>query len=176
LLEPFGETEIATAYNGLGNILERDVQIYDHSDWDVEYKPAGKVLVNYWHAPTPSSQKMYIRMRNACGWSAQKETNWEFYTYAPRYAIAPNPVKDNLALLFEEMIDPKGLPQHIELLHESSTIPVRSLKVSQSDFDKIKSDRNKLSFDVRDLPRVIYYLHVSYGEKKKPQVHRVVLE
>lgn len=94
LLDPFGETKIATAYNGLGNILERDVQIYDHSDWDVEYKPAGKVLVNYWHAPTPSTQKMYIRMRNTCGC----------------------------------------------------------------------------------LPRGTYYLHVSYGEKRQPRIHRVILE
>lgn len=176
LLEPFDETEIATAYTGLGDILERDVQIYDHSDWDVEYKPAGKVLVNYWHAPTPSSQNMYIRMRNSCGWSLYKETNWEFYTYLLKYTIAPNPVKDNLALLFETMVDPKGLPQHIELMHESSTIPVRSLKVNQSDFEKIKSDKNTLSFNVRDLPRGIYYLRVGYGDKNKPHIHRVILE
>jgi len=68
------------------------------------------------------------------------------------------------------------LPESLELMHESSTIPVRSLKVAGADFDKIKNNSNKLSIDVRDLPRGTYYLHVGYADKKKPDMHRILLE
>ena len=176
VLAPYNETEIRTTYAGPGTILENDVQIWDHSDWSVDYKTASRFILDYWHTPTPSSQTIYIRKRNSCGWGLYKETNWTFSSFFAKYTISPNPASGFVTLLFEDLIDPKGLPAFLELMHESSTIPVRTLKVPRADFDNIKNNSNKLSIDVRDLPRGTYYLHVGYGDKKKPDMHRILLE
>lgn len=132
--------------------------------------------MNYWHFPTPSSQNIYIRARNNCGWGLYQETTWTFSTFFAKYTISPNPASESVTLVFEELIDPKGIPEYIELLHENSTIPVRTLKVAESDFQNIKRNNNKLSLNVSDLPRGTYYLHVSYGDRKEPNTHRVLLK
>lgn len=176
VMAPMGETEMEAGYTGPGSISEYEWEIWDHNDWDVRRRSSTAIEMDYWHTPTPPNQKIYIRAKNTCGWGLYQETIWTFSLFFAKYTVSPNPTSDDVTLIFEDLVDPRGLPETLELMHETSTLPVRSLTVNKSDFGDIKNRQNKLSLNVRDLPRGIYYLHVGYGDKKKPNTHRVVLK
>ncbi len=172
-----GETEMEAGYTGLSSILKYGWEIWDHSNWNVSPRTVSwsSVDFDYWHWPTPFNQRILIRAQNSCGWGQYRETYWTFSSFFSAYTISPNPASSHVTLLFEKLIDPKGMPERLELLHESSTIPVRTLKIAESYFESIKNDGNKLSINVSDLPRGTYYLHVDYGGKKEQNRHRVLL-
>jgi serine protease len=181
VLSPWGNTQMEAGYtlfmgSEVVSILEYGWEMQNHSNWYVTPLTLTSIEMNYWSLPNPTSQTIHIRARNSCGWGSYKATYWTVSTFFAKYSISPNPTSGYVTLLFEDLIDPKGLPESLELMHESSTIPVRTLKIAGADFDKIKNNSNKLSIDVRDLPRGTYYLHVGYGDKKKPDRHRVLLE
>ncbi len=181
VLTSYGNTQMEAGYTlfmgaEVASILEYGFEMQNHSNWYVTPLTLTSIEMNYWSLPNPTSQTIHIRARNSCGWGAYKATNWTVSTFFAKYTVSPNPASDRLTLLFEDLIDPKGIPNHLELFHESSTIPVRTKKVSTSDFESIKNNNNRLSIEVKDLPRGIYYLHVNYNEKKSPDRHRILLE
>jgi serine protease len=179
-LSPSGNTQVEAGYNydpiGANSILEYQWNITDHTNWYVTPLTTTSVELNYWSLPNPTSQKVYIRGRNSCGWGAYQETTWEVSFFAAKYSVSPNPASDYVTLLFEDLVDSKGLPELVELLSENSTTPIRSLSATTSNFESVKNNNNKLSIPVSDLPRGTYFLHVSYGGKKNPDKHRVVLK
>ncbi len=181
VLSPWGNTQMEAGYtlfmgSEVVSILEYGWEMQNHSNWYVTPLTLTSIEMNYWSLPNPTSQTIHIRARNSCGWGSYKATYWTVSTFFAKYSVSPNPASGFVTLLFEDLVDPKGLPELLELMHESSTIPVRTLKVAGADFDGIKNNSNKLSIDVRDLPRGTYYLHVGYADKKKPDMHRVLLE
>lgn len=179
-LSPSGNTQVEAGYNydpiGANSILEYEWNITDHSNWYVTPLTTTSVELNYWALPNPTSQKVYIRGRNSCGWGGYQETTWEVSFFAAKYSVSPNPASDYVTLLFEDLVDSKGLPELVELMSENSTTPIRSISKTSTNFESVKNNNNKLSIPVSDLPRGTYYLHVSYGNKKKPEKHRVVLK
>jgi hypothetical protein len=179
-LSPSGNTQVEAGYAydpiGASTILEYQWNITDHTNWYVTPLTTTSVELNYWALPNPTSQKVYIRGRNSCGWGLYQETTWEVGPYVARYTVSPNPTTDKVTLLFEDLKSAQGIPEYVELMNENSTIPVRSIKVTERDYEAIKNDGSRLSLEARDLPRGIYYLHVSYGDKQKPNTHRVILK
>lgn len=181
VLSPWGNTQMEAGYtlfmgSEAASILEYGFEMQNHSNWYVTPLTLTSIEMNYWSLPNPTSQTIHIRARNSCGWGSYKATNWTVSMFFAKYTVSPNPASDHLTLLFEDLIDPRGIPNHLELFHESSTIPVRTKKVSASDFEGINNNNNRLSMEVKDLPRGIYYLHVNYNEKKSPERHRILLE
>ncbi len=181
VLSSWGNTQMEAGYtlfmgSEVASILEYGFEMQNHSNWFVTPLTLTSIEMNYWSLPNPTSQTIHIRARNSCGWGDYKATNWTVSTLFAKYTVSPNPASDRLTLLFEDLIDPKGIPNDLELFHESSTISVRTKKVSTSDFESIKNNNNRLSMEVKDLPRGIYYLHVNYNEKKNPDRHRILLE
>jgi hypothetical protein len=169
VMSPSGETEMEAWYTGLSSIFQYGWEIWDHSNWSVNNRTVSysSIDMDYWHTPTPSNQRILIRTRNACGWGLYQETYWTFSTLFAKYSVSPNPAINEVGLLFDNLVDPRGLPEKIELLHESSTIPVQVLKITKSEFDKIKNSGNKLFMNVANLARGTYYLHVSYAKCKE---------
>lgn len=185
VISPWGYTGLGAAYqitgypSGIGSISEYHWTINDHSNWNIIplNGDASSVELEYWNSPTPFNQKIYIRAKNACGgWSPYLETTWTFSSFFAKYSVSPNPASDYVTLLFEDLVNSNGLPELVELMSENSTTPIKSLSTTSSSFESVKNNNNKLSIPVSDLPRGTYYLHVSYGNKKNPDKHRVVLE
>ncbi len=184
VISPMGYTGLGAKYDisghpaGIGGILEYHWTINDHSNWNILplNSDASSVELEYWNSPAPFNQKIHIRARNVCGWSPYLETTWTFSSFFAKYSVSPNPASDYVTLLFEDLVDSKGLPELVELMSENSTTPIRSISTTTSNFESVKNNDNKLSIPVSDLPRGTYYLHVSYGGQKKPDKHRVVLK
>jgi hypothetical protein len=95
------------------------------------------------------------------------------------YRIASNPVKDQLIITFDSVDYLEGLPDAIEITSEKQMKIVRSVNIQ--DIFKQKSFKNgkQIEFDVRDLPRGVYYLRVlnqRQEKQKQIEVTRLVFE
>lgn len=92
--------------------------------------------------------------------------------------MASNPVRDNMQIDFDNTEFIEALPDQMDLLSESSTKPVRSLKIKDIYDKKMFKDGKSVVFDVSSLPRGTYYLHIINSKKKDNQVDaiRVILE
>ncbi len=155
-------------------------------EWDVFYGnvtqstwlqfPAMKeVDIYYANGSNPPTQQVYIRAKNVCGWGEWDELiwsvdNWFFFSYV----VYPNPATDQLQIEFERTDNLKGLPKTINLFSDKSTIPVKEIVVEEAYRKQLISD-NKLMIDVSELSRGVYFLHVSYGDKKEKEIHRILL-
>ncbi len=76
------------------------------------------------------------------------------------FKIAPNPAKDVLKIIFDNVEYLDALPVQIELYSESSLKVVKSISIAQVYNEKLFVEGNVLAIDVRDLPRGIYYLRI----------------
>lgn len=139
-----------------------------------------------WGATAPSNSIMYVTLSSgqsamfdvsattSCGFRTRRITH-----YIPSgFRVAPNPAKESFAVEFDHADVLEVLPEEIELLSETSTKPVRAVKVKDV-FDKNQfKDGKKIQFDVRDLPRGTYYLWVTdKRNKEKPtETVRIILE
>jgi hypothetical protein len=70
-----------------------------------------------------------------------------------------------------------GLPETIKLYSESSTIPVKLIRVADIYNKKEFKDGNKVEINVKDLPRGTYYLHIeSKSNSEKIEKMRILLQ
>ncbi len=110
---------------------------------------------------------------NACGYT---ERYYGFYTSSCySYRVYPNPTSDIISIEFDKIEKIEDLPDNIELFSENSTVAIKS--ASPKELFKNKDLGNKIEFQVNDLKRGIYYLHINdVKRKEKPkEIIRIVL-
>lgn len=92
-------------------------------------------------------------------------------------AVSPNPAQDNILVQFHNAEKTEFFPTEIQLFHESSTSPVKTISVQNALENRTVIDGDKLKIPVSDLPRGIYYLHAipAQGSKQDIQKVRIVL-
>ncbi|MFN4146649.1 MAG: trypsin-like serine protease [Runella sp.] len=108
-----------------------------------------------------------VNASNSCGTNGRSMI---FQVNSCGFRIFPNPAQTTLAVEFEnpEMIE--SIPDLIEIQEEKSqkTVKSKDIKVLK---DKKKSNSksySKIDFDIRDLPRGVYYVQMTYdGTKQK---------
>lgn len=111
-------------------------------------------------------------MTNSCG-SRERIYPFNVLNCMSNYTVYPNPVRDYLTIEFNNTDNLTALPETISLLSEASTIPVRVAKIKDLFDQKTFKDGTKVVFDVRDLPRGIYYLHIADSRKEGQQVESI---
>lgn len=85
------------------------------------------------------------------------------------YRVFPNPAKNYFYLEFDQTDNLSSLPERVELLSEKSTNPVRSINIQEVHQRKGFVNGNRLEFDVKDLPRGVYYVHVINSRRKEKE-------
>lgn len=136
-----------------------------------------EVDIFYSNGMNPSTQQVYIRAENDCGWGLWDELVWEVdNSFFFAYTIHPNPAKEKLYVSFEKADRVEGLPKTISLFNEKSNIPIQQIDV-WSKFQQAAMANNQIVFDVSGLARGRYFLHIEYDNgKSKTAKHQVVLE
>lgn len=146
--------------------------------------PSGNAsLTNYYSASTAFTSyvadcyQLALQISNVCGNTQANLTICSQNCFAP-YIVYPNPAKDHVAVEFENVDNADALPDEILLLSENSTNPIKTVNVQDSFSLKTFKNGNQVQFDVRDLPRGIYYLHIknSRRQDKKVDIIRILLE
>lgn len=94
-----------------------------------------------------------------------------------RYAVFPNPVTDQISIELGEAKNKKSLPERVDLYEEKSTKKVLSVDVRDAFEKKNLKANGILTINVEDLPRGVYYLHVTNRDSAgdKLVIQRVVL-
>lgn len=118
-----------------------------------------------------------LQITNACGSTQTGVTICAQNCFA-RYIVYPNPAKDYVTVEFENIDNADALPDEIALISEKSTNPIKTVNVQESFNRKTFKNGNQVQFDIRDLPRGIYYLHIknSRRQDKKLDIIRILLE
>jgi trypsin len=81
------------------------------------------------------------------------------------YRVSPNPAQKQLSVDFDAPDHPESIPDLVELNGETSTKPLRSVELSrQKAGGQVASS---LTMDVGDLPRGVYYLHLTFGANQE---------
>jgi trypsin len=81
------------------------------------------------------------------------------------YRVSPNPAQKQLSVDFDAPEHPESIPDVVELKGETSTKPLRSVALSQQKAGGQAA--SSLTMDVGDLPRGVYYLHLTFGAKQE---------
>jgi hypothetical protein len=119
------------------------------------------------------SVNIAVSASNSCG-SVSRTVSFA----APSgYRVAPNPAQNQLSVEFDKVDYIETLPEQIDLISDNLASPVKSLNVAQEFDKKTFKDSKKVEFDVSNLPRGTYYLHIknSRNEGKKIDAIRVLL-
>ncbi len=90
----------------------------------------------------------------------------------------PNPAKETAYIEFDNAQYGEALPERIELLSEKSTKPIKLIDVQEAFANKALQGGNKIGFNVKDLPRGTYYVHIinSRNKGKELDAVRILLE
>lgn len=114
-----------------------------------------------------------ISATNSCGTSNRSMV----FAALSGFSIFPNPASDVLAVQFDNTEFLETLPDEINLYSENSMKPVKSVKIQQAFSQRLFKDNN-LAIDVKELPRGIYFLHVTpnKADKKNIEKMRIVLK
>jgi hypothetical protein len=88
------------------------------------------------------------------------------------YRIYPNPAKTTISIEFDEPDKPESIPDLIEIKSEK-TLQTVSKKELQGNEKRNPKAVEKISFDVADLPRGVYYVHLTFGSSKEQKVDKV---
>lgn len=112
---------------------------------------------------------------SSCGGPQSRNLSFQAYS---GYRIAPNPATTTVAIDFDRTDFLEALPDEVQLLSEKSTKSVQTIIIKDVFDKKSFKDGNKIEFDVKNLPRGTYYLHVINHRKKNKEVDaiRVILE
>lgn len=106
----------------------------------------------------------FIRVRaqatNRCG-AGDSYTFYLAKSGSNGYRIAPNPTKETVTVLFDqkEIID--DIVSTVSVLNDKGEV-VRMHDANENRKKHQLAMTNQISFDVRSLPRGIYFLHVAY--------------
>lgn len=113
-----------------------------------------------------------INGNNVCG-----NKSSTFIIYIPSsFRASPNPAKESLTIAFTDTKYQEALPDQLEIISEKTSKIVRSINVREV-YDNHKfQENNKIEFDVKDLPRGVYYLKIiNPRQEKDKQVETVRL-
>jgi secreted trypsin-like serine protease len=93
------------------------------------------------------------------------------------YRIASNPTQSTLSILLDAPLQTESIPDNLDLYDEKNK-SVKSLDLKQKKKDisidpAHAFDLRKIDFDVADLPRGVYYLHLGFGSKKENQIDKI---
>jgi hypothetical protein len=104
-----------------------------------------------------------INASNACGSKSSA-----LIIYIPSdYSATPNPAKESLTVAFTDTQYQEALPDDLEIVSEKTMKPVRSVNVKETFKKGGFQNGNKINFDIKDLPRGIYYLKVVNPRREK---------
>nr|WP_295924889.1 hypothetical protein [uncultured Dyadobacter sp.] len=148
------------------------------SNWQFGYSPSG----NDFRLVPPNSGSgsawIEVGLQNECGYSAvYRKTVYELPAGSCTgsfFAVYPNPASDFVTLSFEKIEAGSDLPAVMDLYAEKEG---KKMKSFSRESLKVK-DGKSVEFNVADLPRGTYYLHV-FDERwniKEPVKVRLVLE
>jgi len=131
----------------------------------------------YFNSYVPDCYGLTINMSNACGSSSDGTTICVDDCFA-RYSAYPNPSKDVMNIEFGEIKNKESLPEYLDLFEEKSGKKILSIDVQDAINKKTLKSDGVLSIYVGDLPRGIYYLHITPTtvSTKKKQIIQVRLE
>jgi hypothetical protein len=114
--------------------------------------------------------RVVIDVTNRCGGTS----SWTFYlnqnSQYGGYSVYPNPARSNLSVDFATKELPDDLLTDVGIYDEKGKA-VKSFDVKGAKKDKYFKSSKAVEFNVSDLKRGTYFLHVSYGENvNKSQV------
>lgn len=181
-----------TAGNGVTNTVY-NVNTVSASTWYIVQtnEPSGSLAWNPNNASVngyvsgPYEYRFYLNAGQSLTFSPLTATNscgtatrYPTFTTSSGFRVTPNPATTEFQVEFDHVDYLEALPEQIDLFSEKSTKAVRSVKVKDTFDKKAFKNNNAIDFDVKDLPRGTYYLHVIDSKKKDKEVEaiRVVLE
>ena len=112
-----------------------------------------------------------VSATSSCGGTGRRVS---FYVMSG-YRAYPNPAREQVSVEFDNATTKESLPDKIELFSEKSTKAVRSINIGEQFDQKAFQDTKKIEFDVRDLPRGTYYLHITNSRMKGQEVDAIRL-
>ena len=107
-----------------------------------------------------------VNATSSCGSTGRRVS---FYVMSG-YRAYPNPAREQVAIEFDNATTKEALPDQVELFSEKSTKAVRVANLSEQFDQKAFKDTKKVEFDVHDLPRGTYYLHITNSRRKGQEV------
>lgn len=137
----------------------------------IYYSPSGNSC--YFYPSGINSFTMQIVASNTCG---NTYRGIPFVIYST-YKVFPNPSKDYVAIEFSIDDEPESyqaLPEELTIWNENQVLKTskpQELHKAKS----LSSKNNKITFDVKDLERGIYYLNIKYSSEKIEKI-RIILE
>ena len=81
------------------------------------------------------------------------------------YRIAQNPTQTSLSVLFDNPELKESIPTQLDLLDEKSGKVIKTLTKANKEETLLKKGDSSLLMDVANLPRGLYYLHLTFGNK-----------
>jgi hypothetical protein len=90
-----------------------------------------------------------------------------------RMAMYPNPSSDQVQIEFDRTDVADLLPERLTIFSEKTSKPVKTVSIKDVFDRKAFREGNKLDVDVRDLPRGVYYFHLTSPKQKPGEVDRV---
>ncbi len=128
----------------------------------------------YFNTYIPGCYGLTLEMTNECGTSTDGLTICAQDCFSP-YRITPNPGKDKVSIVFEDVQKKEALPDYLELVSEKSMNTVRRINVNEV-FEAKAFKNDTIEFDVQELPRGVYYLRVANSRQiKEKQVEMIRL-
>ena len=93
------------------------------------------------------------------------------------YKIVSNPAQTTLSILFESPQQLESIPDNIDLYDEKQkivkSIDLKEKKKEASKDISLAKELEKIDLDVKDLPRGVYYLHLTFGNSKDKQMDEI---
>ncbi len=112
---------------------------------------------------TIGSRFLRISVNTNCGSNSR-----DVVFYIPSgYRMYSNPVKDKLTVEFANADLLEALPDQIEIVSEKEQKTVKSANIKDIFTNKRLKNGNSIEFDIRELPRGIYYLRVTNSRQTK---------
>lgn len=168
--------------NNFASIEALPVDPLGNYSWSIS-SSGNAYLTNYFSASTAFNAYtadcygLTLQVSNACGTTQSNLTICAQDCFA-RYTISPNPAKDVLNVVFEPTDNNAALPDEITLVSEQALRTVRTVNVQELAQTASFRQNQKVSFEVTELPRGIYYIQVKNSRRKDKEldVIRILLE
>lgn len=104
-----------------------------------------------------------IRAVNNCDAQTRNVT----FTTGSGFRAYPNPAREEVTVEFDNPTYPEALPDALEIVSEKQMKTVRTVNVQDVFARKAFKNGKQIEFDIRDLPRGVYYLKVTNPRQEK---------
>jgi hypothetical protein len=134
--------------------------------------PMGNVRITRTSSSAYTTTPVWVRARNGCGWSSEKQigtlSSSSYYTVS----AYPNPVLDVLNLLIEEEETTGSSRTGVKPVY---TIHLYSIMGGTPVLQTSANEAGTVQLNVGNLPNGIYVLHVHDGTENPPLTQRIVI-